>query len=85
MTARLHAEFTTEPFVGEQDEPPAHAAAARDAVVNAGLTCDFGPLGTAVSGPEQQVLGALNEAISSAFAHGASGETVRVERARADG
>ncbi|MGH3518654.1 MAG: thiamine-binding protein [Haloechinothrix sp.] len=81
---RLNAEFTTEPFVGEQDEPPAHALAARHAVEEAGLHCEFGPLGTSVSGTAKQVLAALSDAMNSAFAHGATRVTVRVEQVHAD-
>lgn len=82
--SNLEAEFTTEPFVGEQAEPPAHAVAARDAVEGAGLNCDFGPLGTSFSGSSREVLAALGEAMDSALAHGATRMTVRVERAAAD-
>ena len=46
---RLVAEFTTEPFVGE-GAPPAHATEALRVVEASGLSCDFGPLGTSVSG-----------------------------------
>ncbi|MDV6012842.1 thiamine-binding protein [Haloechinothrix sp. LS1_15] len=82
---QLDAEFTTEPFEGERAEPPAHALAARDAVENAGLRCEFGPLGTSVSGAADQVLAALAEAMNAALAHGATRMTVRVERVSQDG
>src|SRR3981081_2436597 len=48
-SVELEAEFTSEPFQGE-GEPPAHAIKARDAAGKAGLTTDFGPLGTTVRG-----------------------------------
>ena len=46
---RVEAEFTTEPFRGE-GEPPEHATAALEAARDAGLECEFGPLGTSVRG-----------------------------------
>ncbi|UUZ59853.1 hypothetical protein [Nocardioides sp. B-3] len=49
------AEFTTEPFHGE-GEPPAHAAAALRAAEEAGLDCEFGPLGTTVRGDAEDLV-----------------------------
>ena len=77
---RLIAEFTTEPFVGEGDPPP-HATAALRAAEEAGLECDFGPLGTSVSGAQDEVLPALAQVLAAAFANGATRLTLQVERA----
>lgn len=77
---RLIAEFTTEPFIGEGDPPP-HASAALRVARAAGLECDFGPLGTSVSGPGEAVLPALAQVMAAAFAHGATRLTLQVEPA----
>ncbi|WP_067549485.1 thiamine-binding protein [Nocardia crassostreae] len=76
---RLRAEFTTEPFHGEGDPPP-HAVEPLQAIEKAGLTCEFGPLGTAVSGPDTVLLPALTEVLAIALAHGASRVSLQVER-----
>lgn len=73
----LRAEFTTEPFEGE-GEPPAHALAARDCLLAAGLDPDFGPLGTAISGDREQLLPALAEVLDKALAAGANRITLQV-------
>ncbi|TDD89763.1 hypothetical protein E1202_10850 [Saccharopolyspora karakumensis] len=73
----LRAEFTTEPFEGE-GEPPAHALAARDCLLGAGLDPDFGPLGTAISGDREQLLPALAEVLDKALAAGANRITLQV-------
>ncbi|WP_019819341.1 hypothetical protein [Saccharomonospora saliphila] len=77
---RLNAEFTTEPFVGE-GEPPGHARAALRAAEEAGLSVDFGPLGTGVSGDDRTLLSALQRIVSAALAHGATRVTLQVETA----
>jgi uncharacterized protein YqgV (UPF0045/DUF77 family) len=76
---RLVAEFTTEPFDVE-GQPPAHATEAFQAAQEAGLECDFGPLGTSVRGEEEQLLPALTNVFAAAFAHGASQVTLQVRR-----
>lgn len=76
---RVVAEFTTEPFRGE-GEPPAHVTEAFAALENAGVDCELGPLGTSVSGDEQDVLNALSAAVSAALAHGAETVTLQVRR-----
>lgn len=76
---RLRAEFTTEPFHGE-GAPPPHATETLEVLEKAGLTCEFGPLGTSVTGPEDTLLPALREMLAVAFTHGASRVTLQVER-----
>jgi uncharacterized protein YqgV (UPF0045/DUF77 family) len=76
---RLTAEFTSEPFVGE-DETPSHALAARDAAQRAGLNCNFGPFGTSVTGEDQVLLPALARVLEAALRHGATRVTLQVER-----
>jgi len=76
---RLVAEFTTEPFDVE-GSPPAHATEALRAAEEAGLDCDFGPLGTLVRGDQQEVLAALPKVLEAAFAGGASQVTLQVRR-----
>lgn len=75
---RLEAEFTTEPFHGE-DEPPEHATAALDAARTAGLDCEFGPLGTSVTGERDVLLAALAGVVEAALAHGADRVTLQVQ------
>jgi uncharacterized protein YqgV (UPF0045/DUF77 family) len=75
---RVVAEFTTEPFTGE-GEPPVHAVAALEAAKAAGVECEFGPLGTKVSGDADQVLGALDAVLRAALSNGASRVTLQVE------
>lgn len=76
---RLVAEFTTEPFDVE-GQPPAHATEAFQAAQDAGLDCDFGPLGTSIRGEEELLLPALTGVLEAAFAHGASQVTLQVRR-----
>lgn len=76
----LNAEFTTEPFVGE-GEPPEHARAALRAAEDAGLSADFGPLGTGVTGDGERLLSALRDIVSAALEHGATRVTFQVEDA----
>lgn len=76
---QLEAEFTTEPFHGESDDPPAHALAAVRSARQAGLQTDFGPLGTAVRGEPEQVLGSLHSIMRSALDAGASRITVQIQ------
>ncbi len=74
---RVVAEFTTEPFHGE-GEPPAHARRAWDVVLAAGLTGDFGPLGTEVEGDREAVLDALREVMGVALDAGATRITLQL-------
>ena len=77
---RLHAEFTTEPFLAG-DEPPAHATQAWAVAEAAGLDREFGPFGTSVAGDGDAVLVTLGKVLSTAFEHGATRVTLRVDRA----
>jgi uncharacterized protein YqgV (UPF0045/DUF77 family) len=76
---RLVAEFTTEPFEVE-GSPPAHATEALRAAEEAGLDCDFGPLGTQVRGEQTELLSALPTVLEAALAGGASQVTLQVRR-----
>lgn len=73
----LRAEFTTEPFHGE-GEPPGHARHARAAAESAGLTVDFGPLGTTARGDADALLDALPVIARAALAAGASRLTLQL-------
>ncbi|GAA4662469.1 MULTISPECIES: helix-turn-helix domain-containing protein [Amycolatopsis] len=73
----LRAEFTTEPFRGE-GEPPEHAVRAREAAVKAGLTVDFGPLGTTASGDSDALLDALPAIARAALDGGATRFTLQL-------
>ena len=76
---RLLAEFTTEPFVGE-GPTPAHATETLHVVEDAGLTCEFGPLGTSLTGEDDALLPVLGRVLSTALAHGATRVSLQVER-----
>ncbi|GAB3936566.1 hypothetical protein GCM10029976_048420 [Kribbella albertanoniae] len=73
------AEFTTEPFDVE-GSPPAHVTDALRAAQDAGLDCEFGPLGTLVRGEQVDVLAALPQVLEAAFGGGASQVTLQVRR-----
>ncbi|MEP6562779.1 MAG: thiamine-binding protein [Nakamurella sp.] len=74
---RLVAEFTTEPFRGE-GETPLHARRAWEVIQAAGLTGDFGPLGTQFTGPADDVLDTLRIVLAAALAAGATRVTLQV-------
>jgi uncharacterized protein YqgV (UPF0045/DUF77 family) len=76
---RLTAEFTTEPFVGE-GAAPAHATEALRVVEAAGVSHEFGPLGTSLSGEDDAVLPVLEQVLVTALAHGATRVSLQVER-----
>ncbi|WP_186382484.1 helix-turn-helix domain-containing protein [Amycolatopsis rhizosphaerae] len=80
----LKAEFTTEPFRGE-GEPPPHAVRAREAASAAGLTMDFGPLGTTARGEAAAVLDALPAIARAALAAGATRLTLQLSTEEARG
>ncbi|NNM47144.1 helix-turn-helix domain-containing protein [Knoellia koreensis] len=73
---RVRAEFTTEPFHGEDDALPAHVTAAADALQYAGLSPDLGPLGTSVAGDCDAVVDAVGAALKAALANGATRVTL---------
>lgn len=72
----IRAEFTTEPFI--IGDVPEHASAAYEAAQDAGLTCEFGPFGTAVTGDEDRVLTALPEILRAALKGGAQRVTLQM-------
>jgi uncharacterized protein YqgV (UPF0045/DUF77 family) len=74
----LHAEFTVEPFV--DGSPGPHVRAAVEAAEAAGLTVDFGPFGTSMSGDDQAVLDAVDAVIRAALSAGATRVSLQLER-----
>jgi uncharacterized protein YqgV (UPF0045/DUF77 family) len=76
---RLVAEFTTEPFVGE-GAAPAHATETLHVVEEAGLSCDFGPLGTSLTGEDDALLPVLGRVLATALRNGATRVSLQVER-----
>ena len=73
---RVRAEFTTEPFHGEDESLPAHVTSAADALGYAGLSPDLGPLGTSVVGECDAVVDAVGAALKAAMANGATRVTL---------
>jgi len=69
------AEFTTEPFRGE-DALPEHASRAWEVVQTSGLDGDMGPLGTMVAGECDRVLDILREVMNRP---GESGDSMLIE------
>lgn len=76
---RLAAEFTTEPFVGE-GAAPAHVTEALHVIEASGLSCEFGPLGTSMTGEDDALLPVLGRVLATALAHGATRVSLQVER-----
>ena len=74
----LVVEFTIEPFV--EGEPGPHVRAAVEAAELAGVTVDFGPFGTAVSGEDDVVLDAVDRMLRAATAAGATRVSLQVVR-----
>ena len=77
---QVRAEFTTEPFHGEDDQLPAHVTAAAEALRYAGLAPDLGPLGTSVAGDASAVVPALAQALQAALDSGATRVTLQLEQ-----
>ncbi|WP_344337651.1 thiamine-binding protein [Kitasatospora putterlickiae] len=73
---RLMVEFTTEPF--ELDTFPPHAAAARQAVDEAGLAAAVGPFGTGAEGEADQVLAAVTALLRQSLDAGATRISLQV-------
>lgn len=76
----LLVEFTIEPFI--EGDPGPHVRAAVDAAERSGLTVDFGPFGTTVSGEDDVVLDAVDRILRAATAAGAT--RVSLQLARSD-
>ena len=74
----LTVEFTIEPFV--PGEPGPHVQAAVEAAERSGLTVDFGPFGTAVTGDDEAVLAAVDRILRAAVAAGATRISLQVAR-----
>jgi uncharacterized protein YqgV (UPF0045/DUF77 family) len=70
LPGMVRGEFTVYPFI-EGDALPPYVQAAIDAIEEAGLKVDVGPLSNTVSGPAEQVLDALHRAEAAALAAGA--------------
>ncbi|MEU5399885.1 thiamine-binding protein [Streptomyces sp. NPDC005963] len=68
---RLRAEFTTEPF--DLDQPPAHAAVAREVIEAAPLDAvEVGPFGNTVEGGADAVLAVLDAVLRRTLEAGAT-------------
>lgn len=75
----LVVEFTVEPFV--EGAPGPHVQAAIDAAGGDGLTVEFGPFGTVVTGDDAEaVLAATDRAVRAAVAAGATRVIAQVSR-----
>jgi uncharacterized protein YqgV (UPF0045/DUF77 family) len=74
----LVVEFTIEPFV--EGEPGPHVRAAVEAAERAGLSVDFGPFGTTVSGADDVVLDAVDGLLRAATAAGATRVSLQLAR-----
>ena len=74
----LVLEFTVEPFA--EGAPGPHVEAALDAAPGPGLTVEFGPFGTLVTGDDEAVLAASDRVVRAAMASGATQVSVRLTR-----
>ena len=73
---KLRVEFTVEPFT--EGSPGPHVDAALAATREYPVDVDFGPFGTAIFGPTDDVLGAVDAAVRAAIAAGATKVSVQV-------
>jgi uncharacterized protein YqgV (UPF0045/DUF77 family) len=78
VSAVLVVEFTIEPFV--EGEPGPHVRAAVEAAERSGLSVDFGPFGTTVSGDDEVVLDAVDGLLRAATAAGATRVSLQLAR-----
>jgi uncharacterized protein YqgV (UPF0045/DUF77 family) len=74
----LVVEFTVEPFAEGAPGPHVHAAVA--AAQGEGLTVDFGPFGTTVTGDDAAVLGAVDAIVRAAVGAGATRVSLQLSR-----
>jgi uncharacterized protein YqgV (UPF0045/DUF77 family) len=74
----LVVEFTIEPFV--EGEPGPHVRAAVEAAERSGVTVDFGPFGTTVSGDDEAVLTAVDRLLRAATGAGATRVSLQMVR-----
>jgi uncharacterized protein YqgV (UPF0045/DUF77 family) len=77
-TLSLVVEFTIEPFV--EGEPGPHVRAAVEAAEGSGVTVDFGPFGTTVSGDDEAVLTAVDRLLRAATGAGATRVSLQMVR-----
>jgi uncharacterized protein YqgV (UPF0045/DUF77 family) len=78
VSAVLVVEFTIEPFV--EGEPGPHVRAAVEAAERSGLSVDFGPFGTTVSGDDEAVLAAVDGLLRAATSAGATRVSLQLVR-----
>jgi uncharacterized protein YqgV (UPF0045/DUF77 family) len=78
LLGMVRGEFTVYPFIEGNALPP-HVQVAIDAINEAGLEVEVGPLSNTISGSAAQVLDALHRAESAALAAGAERIVIRVE------
>jgi uncharacterized protein YqgV (UPF0045/DUF77 family) len=78
LLGMVRGEFTIYPFI-EGDAPPPHVQVAIDAIRDAGLEVEVGPLSNTVSGSAELVLDALHRAEAAALVSGARRIVIQVE------
>ena len=74
----LVVEFTVEPFT--EGAPGQHVVAAVAAAEALGLTVDFGPFGTTVTGDDDIVVRAVDAIVRAAVGAGASRVSLQISR-----
>lgn len=78
---RLTVEFTVEPFVPANPGPHVIAAQeAAQAIATVGGEVEIGPFGTSATGPSADVLAAVANALTDAFANGADRVSLQISR-----
>jgi len=80
--AAVRIEFTIEPFVDGRPGP--HVLAAIGAVEESGVVVDVGPFSSIVDVTAEAVATTVSRLLDAALAHGATGVTLRIERALED-
>jgi uncharacterized protein YqgV (UPF0045/DUF77 family) len=78
LPAMVRGEFTIYPFIEGESLPP-HVQAAIDAITEAGLEVEVGPLSNTITGSAEQVIEALHRGEAAALAAGAGRIVIRLE------
>jgi uncharacterized protein YqgV (UPF0045/DUF77 family) len=78
LLGMVRGEFTVYPFIEGNALPP-HVQVAIDAIKDAGLEVEVGPLSNTIAGPLDRVLEALHRAESAALSAGAQRILIRLE------
>ena len=74
----LSLEFTIEPF--RDALPGPYVIAARQVAEESGLEVEFGPFGTSLDGPDEEIISTMARIAARAMSEGASSISLRLDR-----